>query len=141
MTKEEAEAKLGTILGSLLSYIVTHIKEFTLVYAVIGGVFYGAWEYVFRHQLEAWAGDQGVAAVTKALTADCVNNPTMPGYNPHSLACQKEEEIAAEKAQTKAIEDLNVRFDAYLAQQAETEIKRTQETEQIIRLLQGIQGQ
>ena len=141
MTADEAREKAKVTLADVWNLLTEFWNQSWRTVALLGAIIGGTWYTVGDPAYRAYAGDIAVEALKDALGKDCINNPTMPGYNPHSLACQKEEEIAAENAQTMAIRELNARFDAYIETQAEAEIKRTQETGQIIRLLEGLQAQ
>ena len=139
MTKEEAQETVSGALGMLWTATVRHLNESKIMYGVLIAVSVGVWNFALKNQIEAWAGEVSINALKEAVAAPCYNDPTDIRHNPHSLACQKENEIAAEEQQTQAITDLNSRFDAYIETQAQIEIKRAQENEQIIRLLQGMQ--
>ena len=141
MTREEAKASVGGALSQLWEATVAHLNESKIMYGVLIAASVGIWNFALKNQIEAWAGDVSIKALREAVSAPCYNNPTDPRHNPHSLACQKENEIAAEKAQTQAIQDLTTQFNTYVEQQSTADLKRDQDSERIIKLLQSLQPQ
>ena len=141
MTSEEAKASVGGALSQLWDATVAHLNEAKVTYAVLIAVGVGIWNFALRNAVEAWAGDVMLKQFQLAVEEPCFSNPSDSRHNPQSLACQREKEAAEERAQTKAIQDLAVRADKLEQLIAEDQIKRSQETNQILRALEGLQPQ
>ena len=97
---DETKQQLSSILGSLLSYIVDHIKEFTLVYAVVAGALWVIWVYALEGHTRAFAGSM----IYDELVRPCEKDDQ--GNRKKTLACDREEDAEREDAQTKAIQEL-----------------------------------
>lgn len=128
---EKAKVSVTGAINMLWDAFVDLLNQSWRALVVVSAALSIIWVYALEGHVRAYAG----GLIYDELVKPCVRDEF--GNREKTLACQAEESKQQEAEQSQAIESLTDRFDAYVAQQSEIELKRSQDIKTILKLLEA----